>query len=94
MARERMVTRTVTVTEVKALCMDIKNAKAVVKEYTLTGRYPDEAAVLSHLQGAYNTADFVVVALQEVKTSEKLFGMTEADFFRLATPLDHRFQKI
>ena len=53
MARERMVTRTVMVTEVEVMCLNVSNAQVEVNTYELSGVFTDEKTMLKSLKKAY-----------------------------------------
>ena len=89
MARERSVTRTINVTTVKAICMDLSNDNAVeVKSLDITGEKPSQDIALKQLKKYYETSTFKVVAIQEMSTVEKLYGMSEVEFLQYAKELD------
>ena len=92
--RERMVTRTINATVATVLCMDIVNASATTKEIEISGTYKDDSDLLKVLKKKYDTADFVIVAIQKTETKEKLYGMTETDFMKYAKEMESRFEKI
>ena len=89
MARERMVTRTIEETVVVALCMEVSTASVKEMTYTL-GQQNDDAAILKALKKQYETDDFKVVAIKSKTVSEKLYGMSEADFIKFAKVLPAR----
>lgn len=93
MARTRFVTRTINVTECTALCMDISNGTAVTKEFQLTGATYDNQKALKELQKLYQTEELAIVAVQQLKTHEEIYGMREVDFLKVATRMsdDRKF---
>lgn len=94
MSRERSVTRTINVTTVKAICMNLANDNAVeVKELEITGETPNKDTALKQLKKAYETSTFKVVAVQEMNTVEKLYGMSEVEFLKYAKELDPQTRK-
>ena len=94
MARERMVTRTLNILEVTALCMDIANAKAVTEKLELTGMTADDPdAALKALKKAHDDATFTVVSIISMTAREELYGMKELDFFAKAVRLDPETRK-
>ena len=92
--RERMVTRTINATVATVLSMDIVNAQAKVETIGISGTFKDNTELLKVLKKKYDTSDYNIVAIQNVKTEEKLYGMTESEFMRHAVELENRFQKI
>lgn len=89
MARERMVTRTIEETVVTALCMEVSTATVKEETYTL-GQQNDDSAILKTLKKQFETGDFKVVAIKSKTVSEKLYGMSEADFIKYAKVLPAR----
>ena len=90
MARERMVTRTITETKVKAMGVNVETAQVDIVEYTLSGEYPDNTTILKMLKKNHETDDYKIVNIEDVKTEEKLYGMTEQQFIELAKELPPR----
>ena len=93
MARERMVTRTINVTMATAICMDVSTVETSVRTLELTGETytPDKA--LQALKKIYETDTFKVVAISDLDTVEKLYGMPEVDFLKVAQELDPETRK-
>lgn len=89
MARERMVTRTIEETTVKALCMTVSTATASTETY-IVGQFADDTALLKALKSQHETDDFKIVAVTEKTVAEKLYGMPEADFIKYAKELPPR----
>ena len=89
MARERMVTRTVEFTVGEVMCVHVEFASVEVYEYTVTGKHT-EKELLKILKAEHETDVFKLVSIQSTHTEEKLFGMPEADFIRLADVLPPR----
>lgn len=93
MARERMVSRTINSIEVTAICMDITSKAVEDKVLTLTGDVPTHEQALKQLKKLYETDTFKVVAVNDIKVTEKLFGMSEIDFLKYAVELDTETRK-
>lgn len=93
MARERMVTRTVNVTIVEAICMDIQTVETSFKKLELTGETYDSASALKALKKEYETDTFKVVAVNGLETTERMYGMKEVDFIQYAMELDPETRK-
>lgn len=90
MARTRVVTRTINVTTIEALCMDIKTCEPVVKDLELTGETYDNDKALKLARKLYDTETLKVVAIQSITTHEELYGMLETDFLKYATRMDDK----
>lgn len=93
MARERMVTRTVIVTEVKVMCVDVTTAQVATNTYELSGSFTDTATALKSIKKAYETDTVKCVSVQEMNEKELLYGMSELDFIKLAKVLPPRGTK-
>lgn len=93
MARERQITRTINVTTATAVCMDITTMENETKELVITGDVPSAEKVLKDLRKLYDTDTFKVVAIKEMTTVEKLYGLSEVDFLKYAVELDPETRK-
>lgn len=89
MARERMVTRTIVTTEVKALCINIDTAEVSTRDFVLTSLIKDEKTMINNAQVQCED-NIKVVAIKEVTEHETLYGMTEYDFLKYAKVLPPR----
>lgn len=86
---ERMVTRTVTQTTAKVMCLNVTTAEVTINEYTIGGTYTD-SDLLKKCKKLFETDEFKVVDIESSKVEEILMGMTEEDFIRYATVLPPR----
>ncbi len=93
MARERQVTRTINNIEVTAICMNIETSAVENKTLTLTGDTPTNEQALKQLKKQYESDTFKVVAVKDIKVTEKLYGMSEIDFLKYAVELDTTTRK-
>ena len=91
---ERMVTRTINVTIVDAICMNIETVETSIRSLELTGETYNASTALKALKKEYETDTFKVVAVSNLKTEERMFGMKETDFIRLALELDPETRKV
>lgn len=89
MARVRMVTRTVEVTVVKVMCVQVSTATVTNEEFRLTGKFADENAILKHLSKMVDE-DLKPVAITYNATEDVLYGMLEEEFIKLAQVLPPR----
>ena len=87
--KERMVTRTVTQTTAKVMCLNVTTAEVTINEYTIVGTYTD-SDLIKKCKKLYETDDLKLVHLESSKVEEFLLGMTEEDFIRYATVLPPR----
>ena len=88
MARERSVTRTVTVAKAEAICMDITTMLPSTNTYELSGQYSDTGAILKALKKQYETDTFKVVSVKGVTEEVIMYGMPEIEFIAIAQRLD------
>lgn len=91
--RKPMVTRTIILTQVTALCVNPQTAETFEDEFTLTGKIADKDKVLKRLSKQYNTEDCTIVSIRELKEVNELYGMDEADFIKGAKILDPATRK-
>lgn len=84
MARTRVVTRSIKVTEIKALCMDLVNQTAVSQTFYLTGDSYEQDKALKTLQKSKNNETLAVVAIQTMDEHEEIYGMLEEEFLKVA----------
>ena len=94
MARTRMVTRTINVTTIEAMCVDTTNAEVSIKELELTGETFTEEKALKVLKKEYETDTFKVVAIQKMEVHEEMYGLKEIDFLKVAQKLDSATRKV
>lgn len=89
-----MITRTVVVTKCECVCVDVTTVETLIKEYSLSGSYPNNEQVLKELKKAYETDTFKVVAIQSLKEEEKMYGLSELEFIKLAKELNPETRKV
>ena len=85
-----MVTRTVMVTTVGVMCLDVTSAEVQIKNFEMSGTFTDFASALKSVKKAYETDTFKCVAVQYMTEKEVLYGMKEIDFIKLAKVLPPR----
>lgn len=93
MARVRMVTRTINVTTVEAMCVNTKTAEISIKDLELTGETFTQEKALKVLKNEYETDSFKVVAIQKMEVHEEMYGLKEIDFLKVAQKLDPTTRK-
>ena len=91
MARERMVTRTVTQSTIEVMTVNVNTAEVSIIPYKLGGMY-DEAEALKKLKKLFETDELKLVHVESIITEELLLGIPEEDFMRFATALPPRKQ--
>ncbi len=80
MARIPQVTRTITTTHAKVLCLDLSTKKPITKEVIIPRTYKDEAAALKVIKPMLESDELKVVHVVDTQTVDTLYGMTESDF--------------
>ena len=90
MARERMITRTVTQTTAEVMTIDVTTAEVQICEYTIGGTYDRNEVLLKKLKKLFQTDTFKLVNINTTKVDDLLLGMTEEDFIRYARVLPPR----
>lgn len=93
MAREKMVTRTVTQTTAEVMTIDVTSAEVQIREYTIGGTYDTNELLLKKLQKLFQTDTFKLVNINSTTVEDLLLGMPEGDFIRYATVLPPRSAK-
>lgn len=93
MARERSVTRTINVTTVKAITMDIETKAVSTQDFTISGDTPTQDLALKQAKKLYETSTLKIVAIESLETIEKLYGMSEVEFLKYAKELDPTTRK-
>lgn len=88
MARERMVTRTINVTECEVMCVDVTTAETTINTFELTGESYTSDKALKELKKHYETETLKLVVVQGMNTREEIYGLLEVDFLKVAHRLD------
>lgn len=90
MAKMRMVTRTVKVTKVNVMCLDIEKGEAFNECATISGVFDNPEKLLKACKAALDTDTEKAVAIVEKKEIEQLYGMSEQEFINIAKLLPPR----
>ena len=93
MAREPMVTRTITATKITALCLNIETAEPFNKEVTISGTFKDEKSIMKADEKLLKTETEKAVHIVSSEEIETLYGMTEQEFIQKAKVLPPRPKK-
>ena len=93
MARAKMVTRTITATEVEAQIVTISASEITTIKVTVSGEYDDTEKLLKAVKKVTETADIKVLQILTSEKIEKLYGMLETDFLAQAKELDPETRK-
>lgn len=92
MAKERMVTRTVTLTECEVMVVDITKGEVSNITQNITGNITDNSLALKSCKKLLETETVKVVAITSMLSREVLYGMTETAFIAQAEILPPRKQ--
>lgn len=90
MARVPQVTRTIITTKVTVMCLDIDTNTPLTQEYTLPRTYKDEKAILKAVDVANEGTSVKAVHVVSTEVVNTLYGMTEAEFIKVAQVLPPR----
>ena len=83
MAKERMVTRTLTITTVEVMTVDITTATTGTDRFDIVGDNTFDTA-LTAVKELYETDTTKIVTITELVLNDYLFGMPESDFIKMA----------
>ena len=89
MARAPKVSRTLTTTVVKALCLDIASQVVDEVEYTLPRTYKNERIILKKLKKMYDTDDYKVEHVLRYYVTSHKYAMSEEDFIKNSVIIDN-----
>lgn len=91
--RKAVVTRTITFKRCAVMALDTLTTE--VKTFTIdyTGQHTDNDKILRDLQKDWTLDSVKLVTITSIENHEKLYGMYEDDFIRLATELPDRTGK-
>ena len=81
MARQRMITRTITFQETDVMWLDISTAQAHVSTFCTASPTP---LTLDQLKARYDTDTNKLVTILSNRTTERVYGMSEDDFMKYA----------
>ena len=90
MARQPMVTRTITVTNANVLCLDLEKKEPFEKMVKLPRTYKDEKKMMKKIEEVVNNDSVKAVHVISTNTEEILYGMTEQKFIETAEILPNR----
>lgn len=89
MARERMITRTITVTTYEVLGIDLNTLKTETRKVTVPGKVDGKIAEKLIKEG-FADEQFAVALISKVNVSDVLYGMPEEDFIKYAAVIPPR----
>lgn len=89
MRKEKLITRTIVVSNCEFMCVDVETANVQIITTELTGKLDNETALKIYKANAESDT-FKVVACQSIYYTEQLYGMTEKEFIKHAKILPPR----
>lgn len=89
MRKEKMVTRTMEITIIETMVVEVENAEVKTLRLSILGDYDDETA-LKRAKTEYETETLKVVTAKVVDHYTQLMGMTETLFYQMAEILPDR----
>lgn len=90
MARERMVTRTVSFTECNVMVMHVSTATVTTETLRISGTFDNDNDILKAVKKSYETVNDKPTYIVSSEVKEILYGMSEEDFIRRAKELPPR----
>lgn len=90
MARVPMVTRTIVMTRVSVMCLDVQVGEPCNKVVTVPRTYKDDEALMKKVRPLLETETLKPVHIVDKEEIESLYGMTEQDFIEHAKLLPPR----
>lgn len=96
MARIKMVTRTIEATKAEVKVVSIANDEITTITATVSGTFTEttDPTLLKAIKKQTETEDLKVLKVVSVSDASELYGMTEAEFMRLAKVLDKETRKV
>lgn len=89
MAREKMVTRTLTITSVEVMTVDITSATTGTARFDIVGDHTFDTA-LKAVKELYETETTKIVTITDLVLNDYLYGMPESEFIKMAKILPSR----
>ena len=89
MAKERMITRTLTITTLEVMTVDITTATTGTARFDVVGDHTFDTA-LKAVKELYETETTKIVTITDLVLNDYLFGMPESDFIKTAKILPPR----
>lgn len=96
MARIKMVTRTIEATKAEVKVVSISNDEITTITATVSGTFTEttDPTLLKAIKKQTETEDLKVLKVVSVSDASELYGMTEAEFMKLAKVLDKETRKV
>ena len=91
--REKMVTRSMKVTNAQALLVNLETQETVTQTIAMPNVYKDDKALMKALANSFEGSTLKPVHVLSTSIEEKLYGMTEKSFLENAQELDPETRK-
>ena len=88
-----MITRTITITQVNVLCLNLTSTEPFNKVVTLPRAYKDNKTLMKKVAELVDNEEEKAVNIVDQKEVETLYGMTEQEFIENAKVLDPETRK-
>ena len=89
MAREKMVTRTLTITTVEVMSVEISTSTIGTARFDIVGEHTFDTA-LKAVKELYETENIKIVTITDLVLNDYLYGIPESDFIKMAKILPPR----
>ena len=83
MAKERIITRTLTITTVEVMTVDVTTATTGKSVYDIVGDHTFDSA-LTAVKELYETETTKIVIITDLVLNDYLYGMPESEFIKMA----------
>lgn len=87
MARQRMVTRTIKTKKVVALCLNTDTCEPSNEVFDVPCNIDGDEKIMKYLR-KFDTPTDKAVSIVSITEEEKLYGMPESQFIKLAQPIE------
>ena len=93
MAREKMVTRSITSTKCVVLALDTETVEPSNLTVEVSGTFQNEEKLMKAVKAVAETHTLKIVQILTTETVEKLYGVSEQKFMEIAHVLEPRKKK-
>lgn len=90
MAREKFITRTVSMTTVDVMQIDVSTAEVTIQSHRIAGFFDDDEKIIKKVSLMNGNDNIKFVKVENVTHDEILYGMTEDDFIKYAKVMPPR----
>ena len=90
MPRKPMVTRTLTVTKAKCICLDLLKEEAFEAVFTVPGKFTDTKKLMRKICAMNDNESVHVSKIKSYTTEQHLYAKTPEDFIKDAIILPNR----